>query len=400
MHEHGRDGTEIHGQRLRSQAEARLADSLSEESAMRSPEATLHELRVHQIELEMQNEELRRAQTELADSRDRFAALYEFAPVGYLSLTRAGVISKINLTGAALLATERKKLLQRRFANFVDAPDRDRWHRRFMTGMRQADEGSKTIELALRRGDGAILNARLDCCRVMSDGAPTLLITLTDVTERQVAQERLGESYQLEMVREQEQKRIARELHDEMGAVLTALHMKISMLAEHPPAATGELVAELQEAEKLVTGGIHALRRIVAELRPSELDQVGLTFAIERHVEEFEKHTGIECDLRLPPEDLALNGNRAAAIFRIVQEALTNVAKHAQASKINIVLSDWNKSLVLTIKDNGMGFAPDPRKTTSFGLLGIKERAAMVGGKALITSQPGKGTTVRITLPQ
>lgn len=240
-----------------------------------------------------------------------------------------------------------------------------------------------------------------------SDGTANVLSIAVDITERKLAEERLNESYQelekltthLEVVREDEQKRIARELHDEMGGVLAALNMKVSLLAAHPPTEMADLMTEMDNLEKLVSAGIQALNRTVAELRPSLLDEVGLTFAIERYVQEFERNTEIECDLRLPEEELTLDGNQSSVILRIIQESLTNVAKHAKANKVSIVLSEWDTLLVLTVRDNGKGFDLNTLKTKSFGLLGIRERAAMVGGKAKITSAAGKGTTVRVSLP-
>lgn len=243
---------------------------------------------------------------------------------------------------------------------------------------------------------------------VQPDGTVHVLGIAMDITERKLAEERLGESYKelekltthLEAVREDEQKRIARELHDEMGGVLAALNMKVSLMAAHPPTEMADLMTEVDTLAHLVTAGIQAMRRTVAELRPSLLDEVGLTFAIERYVQEFEKNTGIECDLRLPEEELTLDGNQSTAIFRIIQESLTNVAKHAKASRVSIVLSEWDTSLVLTVRDNGKGFDLNAQQAKSFGLLGIRERAAMVGGKAQITSAAGKGTTVRVSLPR
>jgi PAS domain S-box-containing protein len=240
------------------------------------------------------------------------------------------------------------------------------------------------------------------------EGSPIRSIgTTQDITERKLAEGRLSKSYKelekltthLEAVREDEQKRIARELHDEMGGVLAALKIKVSLMAAHPPTEMTDLITEVSILENLVSEGIQAMRRTITALRPTLLDEVGLKLAIESYVREFETNTKIECDLRLPKEELALDENQSTAIFRIIQESLTNVAKHAKANRVSIVLSEWDTSLVLTVKDNGIGFDQNNLKIKSFGLLGIGERAAMVGGKAKITSAAGKGTTVRVSLP-
>lgn len=239
------------------------------------------------------------------------------------------------------------------------------------------------------------------------DGSVNVLGVAVDITERKLAEGKLEASYKelekltthLEAVREDEQKRIARELHDEMGGVLAALNVKVSLMAAHPPTEMANLMAEVDILANLVASGIQAMRRTVSELRPSLLDEVGLTFAIERYVQEFERNTGIKCDLRLPEDELTLEGNQSTAIFRIIQESLTNAAKHAEASRISIVLSEWDKSLMLTVRDNGIGFELNTQKAKSFGLLGIRERTAMVGGKAQIASAVGKGTTVRVSMP-
>lgn len=201
------------------------------------------------------------------------------------------------------------------------------------------------------------------------------------------------------MVREEEQKRVARDLHDEMGAILTALNISVSMLAEKISAESPQRKKEMAYLEKLVAEGIRTMRQIVSRLRPTLLDAVGLAFAIEQYVREFRENLGIECNLRFPADEPKLSKQKNVTLFRIVQEALTNVAKHAQASKVDITLSDWEDNYILTVKDNGRGFDPNLQKALSFGLVGIKERAAMAGGKAEVISQIGKGTTIRVSMP-
>lgn len=151
----------------------------------------LHELRVHQVELNMQNEALRQAQLTLEESRDRYVDLYDFAPVGYLTLSPSGMISEINLTGASLLGIERAKLLQRRFALLVAAEDRDRWGR-FMVGAFQHRQRQQ-YELSLKRNDKSEFPAQLDCLYIEAGGVSALRITLTDLTERKLKEKEMRE---------------------------------------------------------------------------------------------------------------------------------------------------------------------------------------------------------------
>ncbi|MDP2694990.1 MAG: PAS domain S-box protein, partial [Gallionella sp.] len=172
---------------LLTKAEAQLAHAPASDGPPRSADELLHELQVHQIELKMQNEELRLAQVALEESRDRYVDLYELAPVGYLTLSREAQIAAINLTGAALLGEDRKKLLSRRFARFIAPVDIDRWQRYFARMMQHGDK--QICELILQRSDSTLFNARLDCLLIVTDAAaPVLRITLTDITERKQAE--------------------------------------------------------------------------------------------------------------------------------------------------------------------------------------------------------------------
>jgi len=169
---------------LRAEAEARVARKTMTLVQPQPGEDLLHELmhelQVHQIELEMQNDELRRAQVIIEESRDRYVDLYEFAPVGYLTLSREGMIAEVNLTGASLLGVERKKLINRRFAGFVSVESRDHWDQHFLSVL-QHDE-RQSCELELQHGDGSGFHARLDCQRMEDDGAFSVRIALSDLT--------------------------------------------------------------------------------------------------------------------------------------------------------------------------------------------------------------------------
>lgn len=170
---------------LRVQAVAQLANSQPQEVSARPAEDLLHELRVHQIELEMQNEALRQAQQALEESRDRFINLYEFAPVGYLTLNAAGMIAEINLTAVTMLVQERYKLINKSLRTLVVEADQDRWVRHFMQAKKHTEMHS--IELSLQRGDGSVFQAQLDC---LGNGT-TVRITLSNITERKLLEEEL-----------------------------------------------------------------------------------------------------------------------------------------------------------------------------------------------------------------
>ncbi|MFA6921499.1 MAG: PAS domain S-box protein [Gallionella sp.] len=174
---------------LRIKAETRVSGSLPVEESTRPAGVLLHELSVYQIELEMQNDELRRTQIALEESRDRYLGLYELAPVGYLTLTRTGQISEINLTGAEMLGVERKKLLKRRFAGFIAAGDSERWYHHFLNVLQH--DGRRNCELTFRRGDDSSFHARLDCMHVKDGGEPSVRIALSDITESRLIEEEL-----------------------------------------------------------------------------------------------------------------------------------------------------------------------------------------------------------------
>jgi PAS domain S-box-containing protein len=175
---------------LRTKAEVQLACAQTTDGSPRLAEELLHELQVHQIELEMQKEELSRAQLALEESRDRYVDLYEFAPVGYFTLSREAQITSLNLTGAALLGEDRSKLLHRRFSRLVALADQDRWQQYFMHAMEHRDK--QICELTLQRSDGTHFDARLDSLVIAADAAaPALRITLTDNSARKQAEETL-----------------------------------------------------------------------------------------------------------------------------------------------------------------------------------------------------------------
>lgn len=242
----------------------------------------------------------------------------------------------------------------------------------------------------------------------MPDGQLGELCIAVDITEQKRYEIELAESYKklqqlslhLENVRSDEREKIALNLHDEMGATLAAIKMGIAWLAPKLPADAPQLSAEAARITGLVSDGIHTMHQIVTQLRPNLLGDVGLAAAIKDYAKKFRRHSGIECILDLPEEELTLNESQSLTIFRILQESLTNVVKHARANRVDIHFAERGGSLQMVIKDNGIGFDPAMHMEQAFGLLGIRERALMVGGKTRISSAPGKGVRVSVSIPR
>jgi PAS domain S-box-containing protein len=202
-----------------------------------------------------------------------------------------------------------------------------------------------------------------------------------------------------ESIKEDERKRIAREIHDELGQQLLVLRMDVSMLHTRTEKKHPRLHRKVDAALKNIDNTMHSLRSIINNLRPAVLD-LGLRAAIEWQVKRFEEHTGIACDLVSDDKEFELADNCTTALFRTVQESLTNVSRHAHATQVLIELYEADRKLFMKVTDNGVGARPDERKKkTSFGLLGMKERITTLGGELEIKSEPDHGMMLTVSVP-
>ena len=204
----------------------------------------------------------------------------------------------------------------------------------------------------------------------------------------------------LQTVREEERTRIARELHDELGQQLTGLKIDLSWVRGRLPRTQAEAADRLQSVITRVDGTVDSVRRIATELRPGVLDLLGLVPAIEWQAQEFGRRTGIATDLDLHSDDSPVDDDRATTVFRILQEALTNVARHAQATRVRIGVTQTREELLLEVTDNGRGISQtELADRSSLGLVGVRERAIACGGVLEIEGSPGKGTRVHVRIP-
>lgn len=234
-----------------------------------------------------------------------------------------------------------------------------------------------------------------------SPGAEHFVAVFDAITESKRAEEQLRALAQrLEAAREAERSRIAREVHDELGQALTGLKLDLALLVQHWPAAAPAVAPQVEAMNRLIDATVQAVRRISYELRPGVLDALGLTAAVEWQCREFQTRSGIACSAELQ-ENLSADAARATALFRILQELLTNVVRHARASAVAVRLEEREGRLRLTVADDGIGLdAGTRREPDGLGLLGVRERAEQFGGRVEVDSAPERGTCVSVEIPR
>ena len=258
----------------------------------------------------------------------------------------------------------------------------------------------------LRSGEQS-LPVELSLTTTSFHGEVLLTAVFRDLSERQRAERELLEtnrqlqalSAALQHVREEERTRIARELHDELGQLLTGIRMEISWLGGRLTSGPQALVDKVSAVKGQIDQTIVSVRRISSELRPLVLDDLGFSAAANWFVDQFSARTGIKVHLQLPAGDPAAGDAVSTALFRVLQESLTNVARHAQATQVEVTLRLTDGVWMLSVKDDGVGFVHDRGKTGEIGLVGMRERAQNLGGHFTVTTAPGEGTLIEVWIP-
>jgi signal transduction histidine kinase len=277
--------------------------------------------------------------------------------------------------------------------------------RRFQQAAGEPRSMGPRANLRGQRADGSEFPIDSSISRTVVDGKTQLTAVVRDITERQRAEAELQEmnrqlralSASLQGVREQERSRIARELHDELGQQLTGLKLELSWLAGRLKDGREASADKVDAMRDLLDQSITSVRRISTELRPLMLDDLGLREAVTWQATELEKRSGMHITLDLGAADLVGDDDLATALFRIVQESLTNAVRHASASQAAVRLFEEDGELVLSISDNGCGIGDGMRKG-GIGMVSMRERAMALGARFQIRSSPGAGTRVEVRL--
>lgn len=370
-----------------------------------------HDLDVHQVELEMQNRELREKQYELELSREKYVDLYDFAPISFLTIDDKGIIRDINLTATKLLHKPRSQLLNKPFITLVShghSSDFMRAHREVL-----ATSEEQSLELLLRRHDNMIFDVLMHMVIAQNASKSEVRIALQDISKRKQAEANTLEllrqnrdlTQRLFQVQEEERRHLAQELHDEFGQWLTGIHINaeiIRRLSEGQNEGVYATAGVIDESASEMYKNIH---RMIHQLRPTLLDELGLVESIKHLVDQWrEQLPEVDITLLLDGELGDLKDNLNITLYRIVQESLTNVAKYARARDVAIQLTrqrgaaGQQDSLLLTVEDNGKGMDTGAA-TEGFGLAGMRERVLAMDGQFNIDSYPEKGVRIEVYMP-
>jgi len=354
--------------------------------------------------------ERERAAEALREREALVGAMFDQSAVGITVADRRARFIRSNRAFQEMIGYDAAELASLSYVDITYAEDLPQ-NRALMAQLARGVRSAFTFENRYCRKDGQVIWAHVTVTALPgAAGPPELFVGMVeDVTERKRAEAELvrhraqlrGLAARLEAAREAERARIAREIHDELGQALTALKIDLVWLKKRIPRSSAELGRKLDGMAVIIDSTARGIQRVAAELRPSVLDELGLRAAIDWETREFATRTGIECRVDLPEGQPALDASRATAVFRIFQEALTNVARHAAATHVIVRLGVTPNALELTVQDNGRGIREGAlHDSRSLGMLGMRERATTFHGDVTVTGAPGAGTTLTLTMPR
>ncbi len=445
---------------LRSRAEGRLrkrtvqqrASGAGDRVSVADTRRALHELHVHQIELEMQNEALQAARDEVESLLGKYTDLYDFAPVGYFSLDENGRILEANLTGASLLGVVRSQLVGQRLLRFV-APENHAHVAAFIDQL-FAEPQKHFCEVMVQKVGGADFCVHMHGLAVesASTASKECRVAISDITALKQAEEarhhmetmvvvnkglrqeiarrqavedalRESESHQTQLLtqahamkeqlrrlahqvlqaQEEERKRISRDLHDGVTQTLVEININLETLSREVEVDPRRAKRRIAKTQRVVEKAVNIVHLFARDLRPAVLDDLGLIPALRTFVKGFTIKTGIPVLLTMAVEVEKVTGPKRTALYRVALEALANVAHHAHATQAEVTIQRAPGGLTMQVKDNGKSFNAErtlhANEGKRLGLIGMRERMEMVGGRFGVESAPGQGTTIHAHIP-
>ncbi len=348
------------------------------------------------------------AEVALAYSEDKYRQLVENVSEAIANIAIDGTVLFVNEVAAELVNRSSDQIVGKLATELIPKE----LHRKFMIGLNDIlHRKQKQIfdfSISLIEGDKSFF---ISAQPVLSSSGEimSLMCLITDITDRKRAEKELEHSREqlrnlaahLESIREDERKEIAFEVHDELGQELTALKLDLSWVESKLTSVEPKIKTKIIEMKELIDITIDRVGNISTKLRPDILDHFGLMAAIEWVTGDFQKRSGISCELVFDPDEINIYGNTATVIFRILQETLTNVIRHSKADTVEVLFSEKSDKYELLVKDNGVGIKQEQISApNSFGLFAINERARSVGGQVKIYGQNGKGTEILLTIPK
>ena len=376
-------------------------------------ESMVHELRVHQIELELQCQELQRSQAEAEESRDRYRELYESIPIGYVTIDASGRIYDVNPEGVSLLGLQAEPRKLNNFFYFFSPNDADAallFLRRVLT-----EQKSNSTELKMRSSGGKAFVAALQALPVkMKSGTnERLRIAFKDVTRQKEMEEALRqqqvelEANRLELqdlmaklftAQEEERRRIACDLHDDHCQRITAMILEASAMEKVIRAVVPSLVPRMSSLKIKLSDILDDFRHMTHELHPRHLDTVSLACSMRTYIKDFVDYSNLDVNFQEHEVPAQLPMPVLICLYRLLQESLGNIRKHANAKHVAVSLSGVSGQVELRVTDDGSGFNSSDHKK-GLGLTSMQERVRPLRGQVTIDSRPGRGTAITVKVP-
>jgi PAS domain S-box-containing protein len=368
----------------------------------------IEQLQVQRVQLEMQNDELRQAQETLAEACEHYTQLYDFSPAGYVTLTSDGTIEEANLRFCALLGLHRQSIVQRAFADFVAAEDRERFRRHCHDVLTHSTTQTCKLRFSQHTGRALVMHVESTCVHDRASSSRKIQSAMLDITAKEQAEQAMLDSQQklqytaakLLTAQDEERRRIARDVHDDFCQRLAVLIMEMGLISKRHPGGWSDPTQQLQPLKTMATTLMADLRDFSHDLHPEQTTSVTLDEALRTYIADFTERTEIVTTYHPSLRSVLLPTAISTCIYRVTQEALTNIRLHANAKRASVTLNGLPDAIELLIKDEGQGFMPNTIPGSHhLGLVSMRERVEQLNGTMKIHSTPKWGTTIVIQIP-